>query len=55
MYFGYQCSVRCRIVEDLFAFCRLSICPIDGVLCLTEPFQFNGVLFTNRCSYCLSY
>jgi hypothetical protein len=38
IYFRYRSSVRCMVGEDLFPFCRLSFCPINGVLCFTEAF-----------------
>ena len=33
------------VLVKFFPICRLSICPIDYVLCLTEDFQFHEVPF----------
>ena len=38
--FGYKPSVGYRVDGDLFSFYMLPLCPIDSVLCLTEPFSF---------------
>ena len=38
-------TVGCGVGEDLFPFCRLSFCPFDDVLFLTEAFQFPEVPF----------
>jgi hypothetical protein len=35
------------LVKIFSPICRLPICPIGGVLCLTEAFQFHEVLFIN--------
>jgi hypothetical protein len=46
-------GIGCRVGEDLFSFCRLPFCSIDGVLSLAKAFQFYkvpfGVLFSNLC------
>jgi hypothetical protein len=36
-----------ELVKNLFPFCQLPFCPIDGVICLTEAFQFYEVVFIN--------
>ena len=43
------------IGEDLFPFFRLSFCPINSVLSLTEAFQFHEVPLINHLSQCLYY
>ena len=48
-------SIRCRVGEDLFPFCRLPLFAFHGVLCLTEAFQFHKVPFINCWSLCLSF
>lgn len=46
-YFGYQPSVRCGVDENLLSLCRLLSYPFNGVLCLTEAFQFHEVAIIN--------
>ena len=38
--FPYYSSVRCRTSEDIFQFCRLVFCLINGVLSLAKSFFF---------------
>ena len=45
IYFVYYPSIRCRVGENLFPFCKLPFCPIDGVLCLIEYFQCHKAPF----------
>ena len=33
--------------EDHFSICRLTLCHVDSVLCLSEAFQFHGIQFVN--------
>ena len=37
----------CEISEAFFPICRLLICAIGSVICLTEAFQFHEVPFVN--------
>ena len=32
--------MRCVLGENIFPFCRLWFCPVDGVLCVTKLFCF---------------
>jgi hypothetical protein len=36
-------SVRCGVGEDLFPLCSFNVCPMIGVLCLTEADQFHAI------------
>jgi hypothetical protein len=36
-----------RLVKVFFPICRLCICPIDCVFCLTETFQSHKISFIN--------
>ena len=55
VYCGDQTSVWCGVSEDLFPLCRPSFCLVGHVVCFTEVFQFQEVLFTNCFSQCLCY
>jgi hypothetical protein len=47
IYIGYYFSVKCRVFEDLFLVYRLTSCPNDSVLWLTEVFQLHEVPLIN--------